>query len=256
MLRNWSRQVDVDAGKAEGLISVPSMPQPTEHTDYRGCRVDERALLDRLLPHGERLEPTVTFTDDDARRAGLDQPRADGSPSSHTKFPRNMKFARAMSNGVGLHRPDLTAGTPVYTPDELDVEDSDADVPGVDEPPPHAEAVAASDPGKSGGDGGEEAPQGGDLTDAALEGSYSAETVVELCRFYYDQPRPTRLSDEQAGEMAGRLRLARVRGVDDERLRQMADRGLRMTDVSLARHAADEWLTFRAANGTDETRSA
>ena len=39
-----------------------------------------------------------------------------------------MKFARAMNSGVGLHCPDLTAGAPVYTPDELGVEDPDGDV--------------------------------------------------------------------------------------------------------------------------------
>jgi hypothetical protein len=52
---------------------------------------------------------------------------------------------------------------------------------------------------------------GGDLTDAALEGGYSAATVVELCRFFYDQPRLAELTDAQSALMAGRLRLARVR---------------------------------------------
>ena len=50
------------------------------------------------------------------------------------QFPRNMKFARAMSNGVGLHCPDLTAGTPVYTPDELGGEEPDGDVAPEPEP--------------------------------------------------------------------------------------------------------------------------
>jgi len=87
-----------------------------------------------------------------------------------------------------------------------------------------------------------------DLTEAALEGGYGAATVVELCRFYYDEPTLAELNDDQAVDMAGRLRLARVQGVDDERLRRMAAKGLSMNDRSRAREAADIWLTFRAAD--------
>ena len=65
---------------------------------------------------------------------------------------------------------------------------------------------------------------------------------------FYDQPKLTELRDEQAAEMAGRLRLARVQGVGDDRLRRTADRGLRMGDLPRARRAADVWLTFRAAD--------
>ena len=100
---------------------------------------NERCAID-FFRHGQKLEPTVTFTEEDAQRAELDQPTRAGKPSNHMKFPRNMKFARAMSNGVGLHCPDLTAGAPVYTPDELGVEDPDADIA------PVAEEDAGSEP--------------------------------------------------------------------------------------------------------------
>lgn len=94
--------------------------------DYRVVEwTNERCAIE-FFRHGEKLEPTVTFTEDDAARAGLDQPTRSGKPSNHMKFPRNMKFARAMSNGVGLHCPDVTAGAPVYTPDELGAEDAEA----------------------------------------------------------------------------------------------------------------------------------
>jgi len=52
----------------------------------------------------------------------------------------------------------------------------------------------------------------------------------------------------QADEFAGRLRLARVQGVGDERLRRMADKGMTMGDLAHARQAADVWLTFRAGD--------
>jgi hypothetical protein len=35
------------------------------------------------------------------------------------KFPRNMLFARCISNGVKWFCPDIFLGTPVYTPEEL-----------------------------------------------------------------------------------------------------------------------------------------
>jgi hypothetical protein len=51
------------------------------------------------------------FTLDDAKRAGT---------QNMDKFPRNMLYARAMSNGVKWYCPDVTGG-PVYTPEELGV---------------------------------------------------------------------------------------------------------------------------------------
>lgn len=50
------------------------------------------------------------FTLADARKAGT---------KNLDKFPRNMLFARAMSNGVRWYTPDVFSGAPVYTPEEL-----------------------------------------------------------------------------------------------------------------------------------------
>lgn len=61
-----------------------------------------------------------TFTADDARRAGT---------QNMGKFPRNMLFARAMSNGVRWYCPDVLGGSAVYTPEELGAEvNEDGDV--------------------------------------------------------------------------------------------------------------------------------
>lgn len=49
------------------------------------------------------------FTIDDARKAGT---------QNIQKFPKNMLFARAMSNGVKFYCPNIFDG-PVYTPEEL-----------------------------------------------------------------------------------------------------------------------------------------
>ncbi len=50
-----------------------------------------------------------TFTLDDAKKAGT---------KNLDKFPKNMLFARAVSNGVKWFTPDIFS-TPVYTPEEM-----------------------------------------------------------------------------------------------------------------------------------------
>lgn len=53
---------------------------------------------------------TSTFSIEDAKKAGT---------KNLDKFPRNMLFARAMSNGVKWYTPDVFAG-PVYVPEEME----------------------------------------------------------------------------------------------------------------------------------------
>jgi hypothetical protein len=52
-----------------------------------------------------------TFTIEDARKAGT---------KNLDKFPKNMLFARAISNGVKWYCPDIFSG-PVYVPEEMQV---------------------------------------------------------------------------------------------------------------------------------------
>jgi hypothetical protein len=59
---------------------------------------------------GAELIGTSTFTIEDAKKAGT---------KNTDKFPRNMLFARAMSNGVKWYTPDVFAG-PVYVPEEME----------------------------------------------------------------------------------------------------------------------------------------
>lgn len=55
-----------------------------------------------------------TFTMDDAKKAGL----LNNPPWK--SYPRNMLFARAVSNGARWYCPDVFCGHTPYTPDELD----------------------------------------------------------------------------------------------------------------------------------------
>lgn len=52
----------------------------------------------------------------DASAAGL------AAKENWKKWPRNMLFARAISNGVKWYAPDIFNGATVYTPDELDAQ--------------------------------------------------------------------------------------------------------------------------------------
>lgn len=71
-----------------------------EHTD-KICSID--------FFQGEKNIGNSTFTIEDAKKAGT---------KNLDKFPKNMLFARAISNGVKFFTPDIFAG-PVYTPEEM-----------------------------------------------------------------------------------------------------------------------------------------
>lgn len=63
---------------------------------------------------------TSSFSITDAKKAGT---------KNLDKFPRNMLFARAMSNGVRWYCPDVMNGSTVYTPEELGADvDQDGNV--------------------------------------------------------------------------------------------------------------------------------
>ncbi len=76
----------------------------TEHTE-QVCRI-------KFFEGGQEVGVS-SFTMDDARAAGLT------NKDNWKKYPRNMLFARAISNGQKWYAPDVYNGVTVYTPDEL-----------------------------------------------------------------------------------------------------------------------------------------
>jgi len=68
-----------------------------------------------FFQHGEPIGNSV-FTIDDARKAGT---------KNLDKYPRNMLFARALSNGAKWYCPDAFAGIAAYVPEELGANVSD-----------------------------------------------------------------------------------------------------------------------------------
>lgn len=101
----------------------------TEHTD-QACEI-------RFTYKGKPAG-TSRFTMDDASKAGLLK-----SPTWKA-HPRNMLFARAMSNGAKWYAPDVSAGAPLYTPDELGAEVDGETLEVVALPPQDVSAMPAT----------------------------------------------------------------------------------------------------------------
>ena len=83
--------------------------------NYRVTTMTNEAVVVEFFESGQSIGVS-SYTADDAKAAGLW-----GSSDPWKKSPRNMLFARAMSNGAKWFTPDIFAG-PVYTPDEMESE--------------------------------------------------------------------------------------------------------------------------------------
>ena len=106
------RGIDIIKGEvtlAAGLVAAlvrrsPEYDYEIRQWDNQGCEIV-------FTRNGRELTPSSKFTAEDARTARL-------GGDNYQKFPRNMFFARAMTNGARIDCPDLFAGA-VYTAEEL-----------------------------------------------------------------------------------------------------------------------------------------
>lgn len=111
-----------------------------ERYDYRVVEHDNtrcRIVFQRIDAHGNREEiGDATFTMEDAKTAGL------LGRKPWTQYPRNMLFARCLSNGVAFHCPEVTYGHRVYADGEIgeEVHDPEALAAQVAAEMPSAEA--------------------------------------------------------------------------------------------------------------------
>jgi hypothetical protein len=121
-------------GIGAGLLA--SLVRQSGRYDYRVVELTEQRceiLFTRRA--GDRWEDAgrSEFTRADAEKA------QSGVGGMLGKYPRNMLFARALSNGVRWYCPDVTSG-PVYTPEELgavvDEQDRVIDATAVEVPAP------------------------------------------------------------------------------------------------------------------------
>jgi hypothetical protein len=98
-----------------GLIA--SKVKSSGKYDYKVKEMTEKAcVLD--FYEGKELLGTSSFTIEDAKKA---------ETKNINKFPKNMLFARAISNGVKWFCPDVFNG-PVYTPEDFNEEHKTEDV--------------------------------------------------------------------------------------------------------------------------------
>lgn len=109
--------------------------------DYRVRKMeDDEVILDFYERIDGKLEKlgTSTFSDKDAQRAGT---------QNMGRFPRNMLFARAISNGIRWYCPDVFSGNATYIPEELgavvDEDGNITEIPEIQQPEAQQEVIEA-----------------------------------------------------------------------------------------------------------------
>ena len=101
---------------------IASLIKNDPRYNYRVKKHDETVCEIEFIEDGE-VCGVSSFSMEDAKRAGL------LSNQTWNKYPKNMLFARAISNGARWHTPGIFGGAPVYTPEELGAEvDEDGEV--------------------------------------------------------------------------------------------------------------------------------
>jgi len=83
--------------------------------NYRVAHLDDTRAEVVFFEHGQEAGRS-SFTMDDAKKAGL------SGKDNWQKYPRNMLFSRALSNGARWYCPDVFSGVTPYTPEELGAE--------------------------------------------------------------------------------------------------------------------------------------
>ena len=108
---------------ASRVAAHPAYDYTVKRLDNDGCELE-------FVRYHDDTRFVSSFTMDDAKKAGL------AGRGNWTKYPRNMLFARAMSNGVAWFCPDVMGGIRIYTPGEIPEQQQDfTDVDAVEAPP-------------------------------------------------------------------------------------------------------------------------
>ena len=112
--------VHIIKGKpAPGANLMASAVKSNPRYDYQIIKLADDVCTLAFFENGKKVGES-TFTAADAQKAGT---------QNMGKFPRNMLFARAISNGVRWFCPDVFNGVTAYTPEELGAEvDGDGEV--------------------------------------------------------------------------------------------------------------------------------
>ncbi len=93
---------------------MAAMVKRSGRYDYRVKELTNDGCILTFMEKGEPIGES-SFNKADAKAAGLE------GKFNWKAYPRNMMFARALSNGVRMYCPDLSAA-PIYVPEELGAE--------------------------------------------------------------------------------------------------------------------------------------
>jgi hypothetical protein len=226
------RGIDIIKGEvslAAGMVAA--LVRRSGVYDYRVVEWTNEACEIVFTRKGRPLTPPSIFTLQDAERANL-------KGDNYRKFPRNMLFARAMTNGARVHCPEVFVGA-VYTQDEL----VDGEV-----------ILEPSEPPQGAGD---ESPAGGqervpEATEAAPAQALpdAAEEAVPVVHVHP-------VTEAQSAEIRRLLFAAMQRGMTSSILRAELDR-MGLEDVALeagwtnrlSKEKASELIAFLRA-GTE-----
>lgn len=97
-----------------GLVRAKGYDYKVKRLDKKGCVIE---FLGRKEGGKRESLGESPFLEEDFIAAKIE---GSGKPDSNwQKWPRNMYFARAVSNGVKWYCPDVMGGIAVYTPEEL-----------------------------------------------------------------------------------------------------------------------------------------
>lgn len=97
---------------------IASLIKRSDRYDYKvKTLTDDKCEID-FYENKEKIG-TSSFSMEDAKRAGIT------GNAPWKSYPRNMLFARALTNGQKWFCPDVSVGIPIYTPEELGAQEDE-----------------------------------------------------------------------------------------------------------------------------------
>lgn len=121
-------QIQIVQGRPTlGANLLGALVKRSARYDYKVLRSDDEACEIEVTDCGKSCGPAVSYAMADAEKAGLT------GKDNWKKYPSDMLFARAITRAVRRYCPDVTAGIPAYTPEELEPVRTEAQVVSVGE---------------------------------------------------------------------------------------------------------------------------